>query len=109
MHQAEFLFSDGTQGAKVSVEVDEPRGGDGITRAPRGPEGVFQATATFEKAIGNLRPLVLSIRDTLRDLKPDSVEVQFGFKLSAEGSLVVVKGSGEANFNMKLSWGGSQK
>ena len=32
------------------------------------------------------------------------VEVDFGFKLSAEGSFVLVKGSGEANFSVKLTW-----
>jgi hypothetical protein len=62
----------------------------------------------FQEALGAARPAIEGFQKLIASLeeKPDSVELTFGLKASAEvGSfLVFSKAGGEATFGLKLTW-----
>ncbi|WP_304364726.1 CU044_2847 family protein, partial [Streptomyces viridosporus] len=41
-------------------------------------------------------------------LKPDTVELEFGVKLTAEAGAIIAKGSAEGHLVVKLSWSPGQ-
>lgn len=89
----------GAEGETIWVEVEQPEELD--LEAPQ-PKAKFEdAVVTAKPAIEAFRKLVASLPD-----KPDSVELTFGLKASAEvgGLLVFAKAGGEATFGLKLSW-----
>lgn len=96
------------EGALVTVEgVDEEAGARLVSRG----EGPLQATRTFEGALDGVRAAAQSALRVFRDgsLKPDSVELEFGVKLSAEAGAVIAKGSAEGHLIVKLSWSPGQE
>ncbi|MEV0633891.1 CU044_2847 family protein [Streptomyces sp. NPDC050619] len=96
----EFKTEDG---AVVVVEgVDDETG---ARLAARG-DGPDRAARTFEGALDGVRAAAESALRVFRDgaLKPDSVELEFGVKLSAESGAVIAKGSAEGHLVVKLSW-----
>ncbi len=38
------------------------------------------------------------------DIKPDSVSVELGIKLSASSGAIVASGGGEADFKISMTW-----
>ncbi len=91
----------GSNQQKVFVEVDEPRG---MVRAS-GAGDLLKSPQTFQKAIEAMRPVAASIIETVKELAPRGMEVEFGFKLTGEGNCVLVKGSAEAHVVVRLMWG----
>ncbi|MFJ1971118.1 CU044_2847 family protein [Streptomyces sp. NPDC087903] len=90
-------------GALVVVEgVDEEPGARMVSRG----DAPLQATRTFEGALDGVRAAAESALRVFRDgaLQPDSVELEFGVKLSAEAGAVIAKGSAEGHLVVKLSW-----
>ncbi|GHO60385.1 CU044_2847 family protein [Ktedonobacter robiniae] len=80
----EFSLEDGST---VVVEVNEPERERGTRRAARGTEEEPEkAPQTFEQALSKIRPATEKVITTLRGLiqKPDEIEMEFGFSLSAE-------------------------
>jgi hypothetical protein len=96
----EFKTEDG---ARVVVEGVESE--SGARRVSRGG-GPLQATRTFEGALDGVRAAAESALRVFRDgsLKPDSVELEFGVKLSAETGAVIAKGTAEGHLVVKLTW-----
>jgi hypothetical protein len=95
----EFPLDDG---GSVLVEIGP---GEGITRAGRG-RGVSLAEQSLQKALDPIRPIAECVLEKLRGLaeSPDRVSVEFGVKLSAESSVIVARGTAEANFVVRLEW-----
>ncbi|MFD8303278.1 CU044_2847 family protein [Streptomyces sp. NPDC059690] len=96
----EFKTEDG---ALIVVEgVDEDAGARMVSRG----DGPAQAARTFESALGGVRAAAESALRVFRDgtLRPDSVELEFGVKLSAETGAVIAKGAAEGHLLVKLSW-----
>ncbi|CAM5554460.1 MULTISPECIES: CU044_2847 family protein [Streptomyces] len=91
------------EGALIVVEGVED--GTGARLVARG-DGPAQATRTFEGALGGVRAAAESALRVLRDgtLQPDSVELEFGVKLSAETGAVIAKGAAEGHLLVRLSW-----
>ena len=104
----EFRFDDdGT----IIVEVDEPETG-GTTRASRRPgEIAEEAKETFEQALSKIRPATEKVITTLRGLahKPDEIEMEFGFNMSAAAGVVIASASTGANYKVTLRWKGEEK
>lgn len=99
----EFKLDDGSS---IVFEVDEPDVG-GTTRASRRPgEIVEEAKETFEEALTKIRPATERVITTLRGLsqKPDEIEMEFGFNLSAAAGVVIASASTEANYKVTLKW-----
>lgn len=96
----EFKTEDG---ALVVVEGVEDRTG---VRPVSRRDGPSQAASTFEGALDGVRAAAQSALRVFRDgsLKPDSVELEFGVKLTAEAGAVIAKGSAEGHLVVKLSW-----
>jgi hypothetical protein len=100
----EFKTEDG---ALVVVEgIDDESGARLVSRG----DGPAQAARTFEGALEGVRAAAQSALRVFRDgaLKPDSVELEFGVKLSAEAGAVIAKGSAEGHLVVKLSWSPGQ-
>jgi hypothetical protein len=96
----EFKTEDG---AMVVVEsVDDESGARLVSRG----DGPARAARTFEGALDGVRAAAESALRVFRDgsLRPDSVELEFGVKLSAEAGAVIAKGSTEGHLVVKLSW-----
>jgi len=102
----EFPLEDGST---IVVEVNEPEGERGTRRAARGTEQEPEkAPQTFEQALSKIRPATEKVITTLRALiqKPDEVEMEFGFSLSAEAGVIIASASTQANYRVTLRWKG---
>ncbi|MFF9581879.1 CU044_2847 family protein [Streptomyces achromogenes] len=96
----EFRTEDG---ALVVVDGVDARSGARLVSRGDGPA---QAARTFEGALDNVRAAAAAALRVFRDgsLRPDSVEIEFGVRLSAEAGAVIAKGSAEGHLVVKLSW-----
>lgn len=101
----EFKTEDG---ALVVVEGVDGESGARLVSRGDGPE---RAARTFEGALDGVRAAAESALRVFRDgsLRPDSVELEFGVKLTAEAGAVIAKGSAETHLVVKLSWSPGQQ
>ncbi|MFE2043533.1 CU044_2847 family protein [Streptomyces sp. NPDC059477] len=96
----EFKTEDG---ALIVVEgADDDPGARLVARGDK----PAQAARTFEGALSGVRAAAESALRVFRDgsLQPDSVELEFGVKLSAETGAVIAKGAAEGHLIVKLTW-----
>jgi hypothetical protein len=100
----EFRTDDG---AVISVESVEDEHG---TRLVSRRDGTVQATRTFEGALDGVRSAAASALRVFRDgsLQPDTVEIEFGVKLSAEAGALIAKSAVEGHLQVRLSWSPGQ-
>ena len=101
----EFKTDDG---AVIVVEgVEDESGSRLVARA----DGTVQAARTFEGSLEGVRAAAESALRVFRDgsLKPDTVEIEFGVKLTAEAGALIAKSAVEGHLVVKLAWspGGS--
>ncbi|MGW6015405.1 CU044_2847 family protein [Streptomyces sp. NPDC055210] len=96
----EFKTDDGTV---VVVEGAEDESGSRLVA--RG-DGTVAATRTFEGSLEGVRAAAGAALRVFRDgsLKPDSVEIEFGVKLTAEAGALIAKSAVEGHLVVKLSW-----
>jgi DNA-directed RNA polymerase specialized sigma24 family protein len=107
-HLVEFKLEDGST---IIVEVDELETG-GTTRASRRPgEIAEEARETFEQALSKIRPATEKVITTLHGLahKPDEIEMEFGFNMSAVAGVVIASASASANYKVTLRWKSEEK
>src|ERR687884_456327 len=92
-------------GDSVLVEVSEDAHGP-VTRGGRAGDLITEATGTLEQALDQLGPVVKGVVSRLREAAdwPDSVEVEFAIKLSADANVIIARTGGEANFRIALRW-----
>ena len=104
-HIVEFTLEGG---GTIPVEVDESFSG-GVVRSARPGEVVGQATESLGEALDRAMPAAQALIARLQALgsRPDSIEIQFGLKLSGELGAVLAKTGAEGNFSVKLTWQGS--
>lgn len=103
-HLVAFKLADGSS---VFVEVDEAEAAGGITRAARKPGEVFtEAKDTFEQALEKIRASAETAITKLRTLseRPDEMEMEFGFNLSAQFGAVIASATAQANYKVTLHW-----
>ncbi|MCX4908994.1 CU044_2847 family protein [Streptomyces sp. NBC_00878] len=96
----EFKTDDG---AVVVVEgVEDESGSRLVARA----DGTVQAARTFEGSLDGVRAAAESALRVFRDgsLQPDTVEIEFGVKLTAEAGALIAKSAVEGHLVVKLSW-----
>ncbi|MFH8340692.1 CU044_2847 family protein [Streptomyces sp. AM6-12] len=98
----EFRTEDG---ALVVVEGAGATPRPGTRLVSRGDEMV-RAAQTFEGALDGVRAAAEAALRVFRDgsLRPDSVEIEFGVKMSAEAGAIIAKGSAEGQLVVKLHW-----
>ncbi|MCX4974758.1 CU044_2847 family protein [Streptomyces sp. NBC_00620] len=98
--RVEFKTDDG---ALVLVEGIEDESG---SRLVSRNDGTVQAARTFEGSLEGVRAAAESALRVFRDgsLRPDSVEIEFGVKLTAEAGALIAKSAVEGHLLVKLSW-----
>ena len=89
-------------GGTVVVEVDEATGGP--VRAARPGEVVETAKKTFDEATSGLRAIAEKVIGQVRDLGPETIEVEFSIKFNAEAGVVLAKAATEGACKVKLAW-----
>ncbi|GHE69967.1 hypothetical protein GCM10018785_43120 [Streptomyces longispororuber] len=91
-------------GARVAVAL-APEDMDGVRLVSRG-DGPAQAARTFEATLDSARAAAEAALRVFRDgtLRPDSVEIEFGVRMTAEAGAVLVKGSAEGHLLVRLAW-----
>ncbi|WP_404187942.1 CU044_2847 family protein [Streptomyces tauricus] len=96
----EFKTDDG---AVVVVEGAEDESG---SRLVARADGTVAATRTFEGSLEGVRAAAGAALRVFRDgsLKPDSVEIEFGVKLTAEAGALIAKSAVEGHLVVKLAW-----
>ena len=73
-------------------------------------EKVTRSFTNLSQTIVNAcKSFVNIINQVEEEARPDEMQIEFGIKLGAEGSVFVVKTSGEANFSISLSWKNSPR
>jgi hypothetical protein len=98
----EFPLEDG---GVVLVEVEE-RDEAGPLRVGRLDEVVEASNKTFQAALGQVRPAVDAMMETLSGLtrRPDEITAQFGIKLGAKAGAFIASADAEAQFTISLKW-----
>ncbi len=86
----------------VAVDDDEP----GVRLAARRDGSLVRAGQTFDDALEGIHTAAESALRIFRDgrLKPDTVEIEFGVRLTAEAGAVIAKSTLEGHLVVKLSW-----
>ncbi|MEV5975837.1 CU044_2847 family protein [Streptomyces sp. NPDC052114] len=97
----EFTTDDGAR--VVIADVDDA--GSGSRLVSRGDEPA-RAARTFEASLDGARAAAESALRVFREgsLRPDSVEIEFGVRMSAEAGAVIVKGQAEGHLAVRLTW-----
>jgi len=88
-------------GNQIGIEVDVLPG--------QQPAGLTETiTAKWDDASKAIQTMATAFHSTLdniaKEIQPDSVEIEFGLKLSGEADWVIGKASGEAHLDVKLSY-----
>lgn len=102
--------------APVQVQLAEGRklliGGNGsaagLAEVSVGSRVVEAGVDAFQKGLSTLADLFRMLDAAVEAIpkRPDSIEMEFKAKLTGECDLWVVSGEGEAEFTVKVTWGG---
>jgi hypothetical protein len=92
----------GEDGKAMLVEVaDSSRG---TQRVAREDGTIVAATKKLEEALRGTVPTLRNVLEHIRELSPDSTEVEFGISLNAEAGVIVAKTAVTGNFTVRVSW-----
>lgn len=100
----EFTTEDG---AVVAVETADRAGGNlSVGREDREESALDRTARSFEGALDGVRAAAQSALRVFRDggLRPDSVELEFSVKLTAEAGAIIAKGAAEGQLVVRLGW-----
>ena len=102
----------------MSTAVEEPAPlvvefplAPGLQPVSRTPEELAAKSAeAMDQAMVAIHAMAQRVRKTTEGLasRPDSLQVQFGIKLTAEAGAIVSKVSGEAALQVTLAWTGRE-
>ena len=87
-----------------SILIEVPEDDFGVERTRRREDGVIDGHERLEKVLANVRPTARAVADALSGLSPDSYEIEFGIKVSAELGAIVAKSSAESHFTVRVAW-----
>lgn len=107
-------------GSTLLVETDEAEvySEEGTVKAGLNEvveRAITTAQTGFEQAVdhmirSNAKAFLQAIRNLPQQDYPESLEVTFGLKATGEvGNAAIAKGTGEANYTVKLSWKREQR
>ncbi|MFK4110879.1 CU044_2847 family protein [Streptomyces sp. NPDC002176] len=65
---------------------------------------VRRAETSLRDALARVRPALVQVSETVRAMRPDEAEIQFGLKIGGESGVVVAKGTAEVNFAVRVLW-----
>lgn len=103
---AQLVEFDAGDGEKILVEVEDVASEEiqPISKSPG--EIAAQAGITFAQALGNLKPMIQSVKKRLDAVTDpaDEVEVKFSVKINGEVGAILTKVGGEATYEITLKW-----
>jgi hypothetical protein len=79
----------------------------GVQQVARSEDELAQrSAAAIDNAMATIKRMGERLQQTLAEMdsKPESLEVNFGIKLTAEAGALISKVGGEAALNVKLVW-----
>jgi Trypsin-co-occurring domain 1 len=90
----------------LDVEVTALLGTEATSRASKAAEGVVDA---FEQARHAIVEIAASMAEVIegtaaRAVRPDHLEIEFGLKISAQGSVIVAGAAAEATLQVKVAY-----
>lgn len=95
-------------GSTILAEVEEgPRdAASSHARSPVSLGGELIERADFGETMRSVQAAAAEVAESLHSMArmPNSCEVSFGIKLSASGSAILAKMSGDVNFSVTLKW-----
>ncbi|MFG1887501.1 CU044_2847 family protein [Micromonospora sp. NPDC049051] len=93
-------------GETVLVEV-ESLPGSRPTGVGRGVERVQDLFAQAESVVGRLAEAAIKAGRSVavKSARPTQIEIQIGVKFSAQGHVIIARGSGEASLAVKVIYG----
>ena len=59
---------------------------------------------TLEEALTKLKPSLMKVVHTLKEMSPGETVVEFGLKMGGETGVIIAKGTAEVNFTVRMSW-----
>jgi hypothetical protein len=65
---------------------------------------VARAQTSLRQALDGVRPALSQVSETVRELKPDEMEIEFGLKIGGESGVIIAKGTAEVNFAVRVVW-----
>jgi hypothetical protein len=93
----------------VVIEVDQAMlGEDEVRLASTQPvQAIVKASESLERSLDRIATAIGEALVRLRSLPEtaDTTEIEFGLRIGGEVGLVVARGTADANFRVKLSWG----
>jgi predicted oxidoreductase len=93
-------------GEQLFVEVVQVAGSEPTSRLDTARDRAVDAFDRAKQAIVAVAAATVQVAEDLatRSVKPQSVEVEFGLKFSAQGNIIVAGGSGEATLKVRLTF-----
>ncbi|MGP3927861.1 CU044_2847 family protein [Streptomyces sp. 8N616] len=94
---------DGSGAQRAVFEVDGDLMGTDLELAA-GEGTVARARVSLHDALEQVKPTLSRVAGTVRELKPDEAEIEFGLKMGGETGVIIAKGTAEVNFAVRLVW-----
>jgi hypothetical protein len=94
-----------TDGGTLLVEADRTEiPGELVLASPGEGAATARAVRTLEESLGQLEPLLRTLKDRLVASSPETFEVSFGVKLGGETGIILAKGTAEVNLAITMTW-----
>ncbi|MFF3326993.1 CU044_2847 family protein [Streptomyces sp. NPDC002889] len=102
MAELVMMTVDDNEGTAV-FEVDSGLAGSDLELAADGGV-VARAQTSLREALERVQPALAQVSATVRELKPDEMEIEFGLKIGGESGVIIAKGTAEVNFAVRVLW-----
>jgi hypothetical protein len=91
----------------IVVEVDRAElPSEVVLASPEPGKAIAEAAETLDAALGRIGSVINAIVTKLRSAEnaPDTLGIEFGFKLGGEVGIILAKGTAETTFKVSVSW-----
>nr|WP_306422566.1 CU044_2847 family protein [Paenarthrobacter aurescens] len=86
----------------VLVEVDDDS--YGVDHPARNEQGILNVDRRLEDALASVRPAAVAALESMRELAPEHMEIEFGIKLAGDAGALIAKSCPEGHFIVRMSW-----
>ncbi|MEC3852086.1 hypothetical protein DM794_14770 [Paenarthrobacter ureafaciens] len=86
----------------VLVEVED--GSFGVDHPGRNEQGILDVGRRLEDALASVRPAATAALDSMQELAPETLEIEFGIKLAGDAGALVAKSTAEGHFIVRMTW-----
>ena len=86
----------------VLVEVED--GSFGVDHPGRNEQGILDVGRRLEDALASVRPAATAALDSMRELAPENLEIEFAIKLAGDAGALVSKSASGGHFIVRMSW-----